>query len=95
MCAHSLLGRVHVIKGEKIAIDGTHQYFDRTIWSVIKVLGERLQLIYFSQSDPNLKSIMMGQIDFSTTETSRPKVPVSIPLSMICMEHKLCPFIEY
>lgn len=76
MRAQSLLGRVHVIKGEKMAIVGPNSYFDRTIWSVIKVLGEQLQLFYFSESDPSLREILMKNIDFTSANTRKAKVPV-------------------
>lgn len=74
--AQSLLGRVHVIEGEKMAIVGENTYFDRTLWSVIKVLGEQLRLIYFSENDCSLHEILLKGVDFTSANTRHAKVPV-------------------
>lgn len=82
MRAQSILGRVHVIDGEQIRTVGNLKYFESTLWSVIKVLGEQLMLCYFSKSDPSMRRIDLKEIDFS--ESDKPIIKVPISTGKIC-----------
>lgn len=66
MRAQSLLGRVHVIEGEQIVSLGTNNYLESTLWSVIKILGEELQIILYSKENPNLRGEYLSVFNFNT-----------------------------
>lgn len=76
MRAQSLLGRVHVIEGEQIVSLGTNNYLESTLWSVIKVLGQELQMIFYSKADPTFRGEYLSSFNFSP-DVRYPKVPIA------------------
>lgn len=74
--AQSILGKVQVIKGEQMTPIGAHYRLESTLWSVIKVLGEKIALCYYSKSDPAMKRIELEEIDFTPSKEPSIKVPI-------------------
>lgn len=90
--AEALLGRVHVIEGEQLIPLANNIYLEATLWSVIKVLGKKLQLVYFSKLDPSMRLVSLSEIDFSPSNGPKIKIPVASNYpSLIDVTEKLAP----